>query len=204
MAVLKSKIINKRDIDWNQTIVLTDLKVDPKILETHRQRIDTIFANLPIEARNQQLHNIIVRDNLFSKAMELILPSYDFEFSSEDIDLISKDVANNLSDDKKQHANEIAKKMITKALIFNDLQKTYKLEITDEELMNILEDYYQKTNQPIRDFMVDSEKFNKAKTTLLEEKTIAFIIEKFPRDLSELEKKIKELINKNQNNKNDK
>lgn len=202
MPVLKSKILNKRDIDWTHKIILTDLKIDPRVLEMHRQRIDTIFASLPVEKRSQQLHNIILRDNLFSKAMDFILPCYDFEFNSEDVDEIAKGVIATYGDDKKDHANEIAKKMISKALIFNDLQKTYNIEITDEELMNILQDYYQNTNQPIRDFMEDSQKFNNAKHTLLEEKTIAFIIDKFEKDLSELEKKMQELINKNQQEQN--
>ena len=203
MPVLKSKIINKREIDWTQKIVLTDLKVDPKVLELHRQRIDTIFASLPIEKRSQQLHNIILRDNLFSKAMEIIVPCYDFEFNSNDINEISKSVILNYGEDKKEHANDIAKRMITKALIFNDLQNSFDIKITDDELMSILQDYYQNTNQPIRDFMEDSEKFNNAKNTLLEEKTTAFIIEKFPKDLTELERKMQDLINK-ENIKNDK
>lgn len=195
MPVLKSKIINKREIDWNKMLILTDLKVDPQIFEMHRQRINTIFASLPIEKRNQQLHNIILRDNLFSKAMEIIVPSYDFEFDKEDVNKIAIGVVNNYGEDKKPNAENIAKKMITKALIFHDLQKTYNIEITDDELMNILQDYYQNTNQPIRDFMEDSEKFNNAKNTLLEEKTTAFIIDKFPKDLSELERKMQELMN---------
>lgn len=196
MPVLKSKIVNKRDIDWTKTIVLNDLKVDPQVLEMHKQRIDTIFASLPIEQRGQQLHNIVLRDNLFSKAMEFIVPCYDFEFASEDVSEIAKGVVANYGESKKPHAEEIAKRMITKALIFDDIQRSFNLEISDDELMNILQDYYKNTNQPIRDFMEDSEKFNNAKRTLLEEKTTAFIIEKFPKDLSELERKMQEMMKK--------
>lgn len=57
MPVLKSKILNKRDIDWTQKIILTDLKIDPRVLEMHRQRIDTI---LQVSLLKKEVNNYII------------------------------------------------------------------------------------------------------------------------------------------------
>ena len=196
MSVLKSKITNKRDIDWKRTIYISDLKIDPQVLEMHKQRINTVFANLPEEARNQQLHNIVLRDNLFSKAMDILVEYYDIDIDNDDVEEFKKGILATFGPEKEQYADEIARKLIIKALIFDDLQKTYDIKITDQELVGILQDYYEQTNQPIRDFMQDKQRFESAKATLLEEKTTAFIIEKFPRNLEELEKKLYESLRK--------
>ncbi len=199
MATLKSKIINKRDIDWSQTIKLSELKIDSKTIEYHKQRINNVFSQLPENARQQHLHNIILRDNLFTKAMDNIVTYYDIEYDKDDIENIKSNLLKIHDDIEKENIELIVKKIISKALIFHDLQATYNIAITDDEMMNILHEYYQNTNQPIRDFMEDNDKFEKAKNTILEEKTVAFIIDKFPKDLSELEQKLKNIIDKKKN-----
>lgn len=196
MNELKSKITNKRDIDWNTTIYISDLEIDPQVLEMHKQRINTVFANLSQEERDQQVQNVVLRDNLFSKAMDILVTYYDFDINPEDLKNFEDGIITAFGEEKRPYAEEIAKKLIMKALIFDDLQKTYDIKITDQELIDILQNYYQQTNQPIRDFMQDKQRFESAKATLLEEKTTAFIIEKFPRNLEELERKLYESLKK--------
>lgn len=86
------------------------------------------------------------------------------------------------------------KKIIAKALIFQDLQKEFNIEIKDDELTKILESYYEETNLSIRDFKENKAQWEAAKSTLLEEKTTAFIVDKFDRDLSILEANIRKKI----------
>lgn len=187
---IKSKIVEKREIDWKTPIVISELRIDPQVLEMHKQRINTVFANLSEQERDQQLHNVVLRDNLFSQAMDRLVQSYTFDIDAEELAQYKQAIISSFGEDKSQYAEEIANKLIMKALIFADLQKEFDITITDQELVKILQDYYQQTNQPIRDFMSDKQRFESAKQTLLEEKTTAFIIEKFPRDLTELEKKL--------------
>ena len=111
---------------------------------------------------------------------------------------------------------KLHKKIIAKALIFQDLQKEFTIEIKDEELTKILESYYEETNLSIRDFKENKAQWEAAKSTLLEEKTTAFIVDKFDRDLSileanirkkiaeqmELDKKIKEIQDNNKSKQN--
>ncbi|WP_031488824.1 MPN555 family protein chaperone [Ureaplasma canigenitalium] len=192
----KSKITNKKDIDWSYTIVLEELRVDPTALENHKQRIEKIFAKESDEEKAQQLHNIVVRDNLFSAAMDKLAEFYEFEFVDEDIKNLIPRIISAFGEYKNNIAPEIAKKIIQKTLIFKDLQDTFNIEIKDEELEKILSSYYEETNQPIRDFKENKAQWEAARLTLLEEKTTAFIIDKFNRDLSILEKNIREKLAK--------
>lgn len=194
MPEMKSKIVSKKDIDWSRVIVLDELRVEPQVLEMHKQRINTVFKDLPEDQRNQQLHNIVIRDNLFNKAMDYLIQDYTFELDPNEVKLYEDGIIQSFGEEKRPYAHEIAEKLIQKNLIFADLQKEYNINITDDELTKILQDYYQQTNQPIRDFMQDEERFQAAKQTLLEEKTTAFIVDKFPRDMTELEKKIYESL----------
>lgn len=212
----KSTIVNKKPIDWKHTIILEELNVDPKALEMHKERINTVFAKQTEEQRSQQLHNIIVRENLFNKAMTYLADFYEIDVNEEDIKDLAPRIKQAFGVEDEKLAYEIAQKIIAKALIFQDLQKEFTIEIKDEELTKILESYYEETNLSIRDFKENKAQWEAAKSTLLEEKTTAFIVDKFDRDLSileanirkkiaeqmELDKKIKEIQDNNKSKQN--
>lgn len=190
MQFHKSKIINKSPIDWDETIHISELRMDPNLLKAHTDRVNTVFAHLSEQERRQQIQNIVVRDNIFNIAMEYIDKFYEIEFDREELNNLIIQLTNNLPKEYAQFIPEIAKKAIKKDLIFNDIAQEYGIEISNEELINILNQYYSQTKQPIKDFMKDANKFEAAKKTLLEEKITAFIVDKFPKDLSELEAKL--------------
>lgn len=189
---MKSVIVKKDKIDWDHKIIISDLYIDPEILESHKQRVNSIFKNLPQEQRDQQVHNIVVRDNILNKAMDYLSSCYQIEFNNEDIEEIKNKLLTdeNVKNKFKDQMDEIAKKVIIKTLIYNDIQNEYNISVSDEELLQILNNYYKDTNLPIREFMDNKEKFQNAKNSLLDEKITHFIIDRFPRDLSELEKKL--------------
>lgn len=187
---MKSKITLKKPIDWTRKIIISDVSIHPKVFEEHKKRVETVFSHLSEELKNQQLNNIILRDNIFNKAMDFLVQDYEFEIDNEEKEKFKENLKVSLKQEDESVLNEISEKLIKKILIFSDIQKENNIAISDDELISILNNYYEQTNQPIRDFMEDKEKFEHAKNSLLEEKTTAFIIEKFPRDLSEFEKKL--------------
>ncbi|MDE6472827.1 MAG: hypothetical protein K2K73_00235 [Ureaplasma sp.] len=191
---LKSKIKNKKPIDWTHTIVISDLAVDQNILKMHEERVNNIFASLSDLEKQQQVTNIIIRDNLFNKAMDFIISHYEIEIDPSDIEMLKVNLKNAFPQAQENVLNDIASKLIQKLLIFKDIQTEFNIDVSDEELISVLKDYYEKTNKPIRDFMQDEKSFQAAKNTLLEEKTTSFIIEKFPRDLEELKKKLNKYV----------
>lgn len=191
---LKSIIKSKKPIDWTHTIVIDDLQVDQNILKMHEERVNNIFASLSDIEKQQQVTNIIIRDNLLNKAMDFIVSHYDIEVDLNDIEMLKVNLKNAFPQALENVLNEIATKLIQKLLIFKDIQDEFNIIVSDEELISVLKDYYEKTNKPIRDFMQDEKSFQAAKNTLLEEKTTSFIIEKFPRDLEQLKNKLNKIV----------
>lgn len=196
---MKSTLKVKKEIDWTRTIVIEDLVMDQSIAEMHKQRIDNIFKHLSEQERAMQLNNIVMRDNIFNAAMNFLFEDFEFTYDESEVKEFEKNIIENFGEDRKEIAKEFAKKIISKFLIFEHLQKLHDIKITDEELTSVLQNYYEQTNQPIRDFMKNEESFQSAKNTLLEEKTIGFIVDKFPKDLSKFEAKLYENLNKAQN-----
>ena len=81
---MKSKIINRKPIDYNYVIEVDDIQIDPKNIENRRQRINTIFANKPEEYRLEQINKMIMHDILFSKAMDYLNTFYEFEIDQDE------------------------------------------------------------------------------------------------------------------------
>lgn len=171
--------------------------IDQNLFESHKSRIEKVFANAPQEVKENQLQNILMRDTLFNKAMDKIVKCYEFELKQEDIDAFSKLIAvnipknNSISDsDMKARIQQIAEKLIQKELIFNDIAATFNITVDAKETMEILNEYNKSTGNPINDITSDKTKLTGAVNALLEEKITAFIINKFDKDFSELQKNI--------------
>ncbi len=195
---MKSKIKSAKAIPWDTVLKLEKLQIDPQILKMHSERINKVFNNAPEEIRNQQIHNIVVRDNLFNKAMDIITTCYEFDINDEDVKAFEEAVIKNFGEEKRDVCHEIAIKLVKKTLIFQDLQEKLGIVMEDAEIKKVLDDYYQATNKPIRGILEDKEKYQGAKSTLLEEKIIATIIQKFPRDLTVLEANMKKAYEEHQ------
>lgn len=191
--MLKSKYTLKNPIDWSKTITLDDLKVDRQIFEIHKKRIWETFQTATEEIKQRQLENLILRDNLFNVAMEHIVSHYEFELDDAEIEQFAQDVIKNFGESKKEVANEIAKKLIQKILVFENIQADYKITIDDAEYKKIIDDFYKATNKSVRRFYEDETEKEKAKRNLLEEKTMAFILDKFPKDLTKLQENMKRM-----------
>lgn len=186
-----------KEISWNDTIQVDKIMIDQNLFESHKSRIEKVFANAPQEVKENQLQNILMRDTLFNKAMDKIVKCYEFELKQEDIDAFSKLIAvnipknNSISDsDMKARIQQIAEKLIQKELIFNDIAATFNITVDAKETMEILNEYNKSTGNPINDITSDKTKLTGAVNALLEEKITAFIINKFDKDFSELQKNI--------------
>lgn len=193
---MKSKIIKKDQINWDNTIEIDDIVMQPQLIEAHRNKINTIFANKDEAYRDDQLNKVILHDLLFTKSMDTLVQFYKFEFNEEEIAEIMKMIKISYSHLDDKALRTIAEKTVIRELIFADLQNEFNISVDDEEINKILLGYYETTNQSIRDFMNNEEQKNAARSSILGEKTIAFIIGKFKFDLSKLSKRISEFVSK--------
>lgn len=186
-----------KEISWNDTIQVDKIMIDQTLFESHKSRIEKVFANAPQEVKENQLQNILMRDTLFNKAMDKIVKCFEFDIKQEDIEAFSKLIAVNIPKnntipeaDMKARIQQIAEKLIQKELIFNDIAATFNITVDAKETMEILDEYNKSTGNPIDDITSDKTKLTGAVNALLEEKITAFIINKFDKDFSELQKNI--------------
>lgn len=201
---MKSKIINRKPIDYNYVIEVDDIQIDPKNIENHRQRINTIFANKPEEYRLEQINKMIMHDILFSKAMDYLHTFYEFEIDQDEEAQYEKMITsewtkNNvpLEEQNLELAKIGANKIIIQQLIFNDIQSENNIIVSDDELEKILIEYYQNTNQPIRSFKQDPAGYENARQSIIHEKTIAHILGMFKFNLDKFNQRLEEFAKKN-------
>ncbi|MDE5617466.1 MAG: hypothetical protein K2I36_01270 [Ureaplasma sp.] len=193
---MKSKIIEKNPINWENVIEIDDITMKPELIESHRNKINTIFANKDDTYRDDQLNKVILHDLLFTKSMDTLVQFYKFEFNQEELSEIMKMVKITYTNLDDKALRIISEKTVMRELIFADLQKEFDISVTDDEITKILLGYYETTNQSIHEFMNNDEQKKAARSSILGEKTISFIISKFKFDLSKLSKKISEFISK--------
>jgi len=195
---LKSTIKPIKAIDWDHKLIISKLIFDQDLFDSHKARIDKVFAKAPAEVKEQQLQNILLRDTLFNHAMAVIASSFEFNVLNEDAKPFYNALVTNFPKnpelDIKDYENrmeEIAIKLVEKQLIFSYLCQEHHIGVTREETMKVLDDYYKTTNMPIRDILNSEEKLRTAEMSLLEEKITSFIIDRFPKDLNPLFENIK-------------
>lgn len=186
------------EIPWNETVYVDKILFDPNLFETHKARIDKVFANATEEVKQQQLQNILMRDTLFNKVMEKVVKCYEFDLKQEDIDKFKGMLRNSLSQNKgelseaefENRISQIAEKLVQKELIFNEIAETYNITVDADETMKVLNEFQNSTGNSIEDIKSDKNKLTGAVSALLEEKITAFIINKFDKNFDELQKNI--------------
>ena len=195
---MKSKIIARRPYDPKTIIIVDDGRLPKELLDMHKQRIDTIFANQSEEYRIEQLNKVIMHDILFSKTMDFLFRQYEFSIDQDDVNEYQKLLLGNNPMPTEQSAIDSLKisatQQIVKDLIFNDIRERNNIIVTDEELEKVLLSYYQQTNQSIRNFKNDKESYENARMSILNEKIVNHILSSFEFDLDKFNKQVEEMM----------
>ena len=199
---LKSKIYKVKEIPWNETIYIDKIILDQNLLKIHKERIDKVFSNASQEIRDQQLQNILLRDTLFNKAMDIVAQCYSFEIHPDDVNFFIPPLKANVpeipnlnNEQYEARIKEIAEKLVQKQLIFNDIANQDKIDVSTEEMLKVLDEYHNSTGLPIDEIKNDKEKLTGAVSALLEEKITAHIINKFPKNLDALYQNMQKDLN---------
>ncbi len=185
-----------KEIPWNDTLMVSKIFLDEALLNHHKERVDKVFEKASNEIKEQQLQNILVRDTLFNLAMDKIVECYEFDINQEDLNkfetMLKQSGLQFPADgaELNERLKVIATKLIQKELIFIDIAASYNIEVTAEETLEVLNEFQKATGNSIDDIKQDKNKLNGAVSSLLEEKITAFIIQKFDKDFSELQKNI--------------
>ncbi len=177
---MKSNIKNKKDINWNKTIVIDKLLTTEKNLNQYKEQVNNSILNLDDNEKNQQISFLVIRENILNQAMNYLFSFYGFNIDQNDIASLKQNKNNNSEDFNE---NDIINQ-IKIDLIFNDIKNTYNINVNDTEVSDILNKY------GYNDIDTNDTNFVKTKKTLEKEKIINFIIKKFKIDTSKLEQNL--------------
>lgn len=178
---LKSTVKRIKDFDFSQEVVITRLQASREMVKFHHDRMKKSFPEMKEEDIWQKINSIVIRDNVFNEAMKKTVTCYEMNINSEDVKQVVENMkkANpNFAQANEQALSLMAQRSIEKELIFRDLQKLWKIEVSDKEVKDVLQKMYETTNYPIRDIINDPKKIEGLKAPILEQKTADTLIGK--------------------------
>jgi hypothetical protein len=120
---MKSTIKKLTPINVDKEETIKSLRVDRQIVELHLKRLTELFKTDTPEQIGLKLQNIIARDNLFNAIMEEVVRSFEVTYDMDEVKTIAERLKTQFADRKEDVVLEIAKKVITKTLIFQELAK---------------------------------------------------------------------------------
>ncbi|WP_052664065.1 MPN555 family protein chaperone [Mycoplasmoides alvi] len=188
----ESKIVENKstselvtEINFSKEIRITRIFTDGNLISQHKERLRKGIKNISEQVLDFETVQMVIKDNLFSAAMEEIVSHFKFNIDSEYRNFIEENVKHSLmqpsgKEPEARVVTEISEKIIKKGLVFNYLEKLWKIEVSDQEIKDMLDIYYQKTNESIRDVLEDKERFEGIRKAILEEKLIIKTISAFP------------------------
>lgn len=176
---MKSTIKKITTINTDKEEIIKSLRVDHQIVQLHFKRLSELFKNDTPEQISRKLQNIVVRDNLFNAIMEEVVRNFEVTYDDEEIKTVAQRLTSQFSNKKPEVITEIAKKVITKTLVFEELAKEWNITVSDQEVNDSLEQYYKFSNQSIRPYKEDKNKFEGIRNVMLEEKISNELIRRF-------------------------
>lgn len=142
---------------------------NPRVVQQMENTVTQNNPNLTAEQVNQQVYQLVLRDNYFNAVMDLVSSCYQFELSEDEIRVKSK----NLIDADPELTPDISKQIVSlnikRELIFEDIAKSLRIIVSDDQVKKTLDQYYENTGKPIREFLASRDRFNEVKKTLTDQ-----------------------------------
>ena len=194
MEKLKSKIKRNSEIDYNQEFEITQLHADKAFIEYQKNNFKEIMPNASETEIEKQIANLVARNNSVDLIIDGIYKYFDITIDDDDIKAFADRIKNNVLNDKQGNiSNDTMKKMVAddktlqniavstlkRNLLFNELATLWDIRITDEDVKKSLDNYYQKTNMPIRDILNDKNKFESVRQIMLNERISIELLRRF-------------------------
>ena len=194
MEKLKSTIKKISEIDYSQEFELNRLQADKNFVEFQRKKIKEFMPNETAENIDKQIANIVARNNSVDMIVKGIYKHFDINIDNDDIKYFADRIKSNVLNDKSENiSNETMKKMVSddktlqniattslkRNLLFNESAKIWDIRITDDDVKKSLDNYYQKTNLPIRDILNDKNKFDSVRQIMLNERIAIELLHRF-------------------------
>lgn len=164
-----TKIISKKQIPWGQVIVIRELIANPRVVKEMERNVMASDANLTPEQVNQHVYQLVLRDNYFNSVMDLVASCYQFQIDQTEVQTKMQNLLANDQQLNDEMAKQIVILNLKRELIFGDLAKTLRIIVSDDQVKQTLDQYYEKTGKPIREFLSNRSRFDEAKRTLTDQ-----------------------------------
>lgn len=142
---------------------------NPRVVQQMENTVTQNNPNLTAEQVNQQVYQLVLRDNYFNAVMDLVSSCYQFELSEDEIRVKSK----NLIDADPELTPDVSKQIVSlnikRELIFEDIAKSLRIIVSDDQVKKTLDQYYENTGKPIREFLASRDRFNEVRKTLTDQ-----------------------------------
>lgn len=173
------------EINFSKEIRVTRIFTDGNLIAQHKDRLRKGIKNISEQVLDFETVQMVIKDNLFSSAMEEIVSHFKFNIDAEYKKFIEDNVKMSLKQTNGQEPemrviSDIAEKIIKKGVVFDYLEKLWNIQVSDQEIKDMLDVYYQRTNESIREVLEDKSRFEGIRRAILEEKLIIKTIGAFP------------------------
>lgn len=124
--VNNSTAIPNSEIDFKKELVITRIFADANLIAQHKERLSKGLPNITPQMLDFEMVQVVIKDNLFSTAMNEIVTHFNFNLDANFVNQIKADLKKNLSGPQALDDNGvavIADKIIKKELVFNHLAK---------------------------------------------------------------------------------
>ena len=192
MITFKSTAVKKTNIDYNKAFVIEQLFADPKVIEMHVGKLKEVYKGASDAFIRNQVDNIIIKENAFNSIMTYLVSCFEFKFDEEEIKSVQAKLKATMPQANDQQTADLASKLVQKGLVFNELEKENKIEVSDADAKSYLDQYYKTTNNSINQYLNNKEKFEEIKNIILEEKITQWVINKFKVSIT-----IQNILNRN-------
>lgn len=195
---MKSKIEKKNEIDFSKELIAKSYVPSEELIQAHMSRLVNVLPDTVTkkEIREKALA-ILYREAAYNEIMEYLSKQFTYKISEtelqEFIDRIKANIniqslitkGENKERNKEEqeqfnkYATDLATKVVIKGLIYEVLQKDYKIEVSDDEVRVSLKAFNEQTKKPIDEILKDPKQFEEIRSLILEDRTTEFLLDKF-------------------------
>lgn len=166
---MKTKIKSKKAIQWGKVIVIEELFANESSLKAVTENLKTSKPDITQDEIDQEIQNMVMKENYYNRVMDELSSAYEIEFDEEEINTRVKALKESNPNAPEENLVALSKIGFVKKLIYDDLAAQWELVVSDDMAKQTLENFYKTTGTPIREYLVDPEKFANVKATILEQ-----------------------------------
>ncbi|AEG73778.1 conserved hypothetical protein [Mycoplasma haemofelis str. Langford 1] len=166
---MSSKIKSKKPIKFGKVLVITRLVANEDSIRSFSANIRRHRPQITEQELNEEIDAMVRKDNYYNAVMDEVFNAYEFELDEEEIKERVRVMSESYPNGNEESLRNMVLVSIYKKLIYDDLANDWELKISDEDVKSTLESFYKSTGQPIREYLMNRDKFNEVRSTLEEQ-----------------------------------